>query len=743
MGGCTGCTDGLPLELRLRILSLLPPNDLALSGRLSCKQAAQHFTKQQHRTASCRQPLPCHVLSTPSFMESVAGAMRLLAFRHKLHLPGWAAASGCETNVEYALQLLQPHVFPELLHSTHYRIFRQFHTRWGLPCPVTDVGGPAVASGLAHLLPSLERRCPGLVDPGRTLEAAARHCDLPGLEAAWKVLGQRLRREVEQAVQPDPDATAFMRKRWTLKVHGGWRRILAAAAGSPTPDAIAKMAWALDKGHAYGDARVPIEHADVCGAAAASGDLARVRWLRAHDGFPWGTVETLAAVMQHADLGFIQQLEREGGYLPPVGDQAWSRHETALAAAAATRDSAAKLHWLADRVLQPLPTPLLLQQAVIHSNWEALAVLVEPEHCPPSAPLGAEPLPPERLQQQHRQRLSGVDFTHAFFSGNLDVLRWMLQAGCQRLGSDSLEVAVGSWSVDTPAHCEQLVEALRLLAAAGWPVAGADEVRHPLRTAAEQHHPWPVWRAIHELLSAGSQPGANVPIAAVRFASAAGCEATLEALVGLGFGSTGARHSDPSVADEWYIRAASNGDLATLTVLRRLGVPIRAGVLERAATDFMAPLPALKWLVQQGAPWSAESMRGPMRWNSRGMPRRPPQEQQQVVVWLRSLVEPPAAAGVVVWLRSLVEPPAAAGVVVWLRSLVEPPAAAGVVVWLRSLVEPPAAAGVVVWLRSLVEPPAAAGVVVWLRSLVEPPAAAGVVVWLRSLLRSPAAAGKP
>ncbi len=81
-------TDGLPLELRLRILSLLPPNDLALSGRLSCKEAAQRFAEPQQRTASCRQPLPCHVLSSPSFMESAAGAMRQLTFRQKLSMPG-------------------------------------------------------------------------------------------------------------------------------------------------------------------------------------------------------------------------------------------------------------------------------------------------------------------------------------------------------------------------------------------------------------------------------------------------------------------------------------------------------------------------------------------------------------------------------------------------------------------------------------------------------------------------------
>ncbi len=640
-------------ELRLRILSLLPPNDLALSGRLSCKEAAQHFTEPQHQTARLSLPLPCHAATTLWCVEAAEGVMRQLSLVHKLRLPGCAAASGCEANVEFALQLLQPHVFPELLHTGHYRDLAML----GMG-PMTDVGSPAVASGLAHLLPALEQRCPGLLNPGRTLEAAAQHCDLAGLQAAWEVLGQRLRHELSQCSRglEQSESQADLQR----EAQAVWRRILTAAAASPTPDALAKMAWALHKGHAYGDAHVPVEHEDVCGAAAASGDLARLAWLRERGGFPWVTVETLAAVMQHADLNFIQVLEREGGYLPPVGDQAWSRRETALAAAAAARDSAAKLHWLGGRVLQPLSTRFLVYHAALHSNWEALAVLLEPEHRPPRAPPGAEPMPAEQLQQEGR-RLSSICFACAFFNGNLDMLRWLLQAGCQRIGSASLHNAVGAWPVSTPTHCEQLVEALRLLAAAGWPVAGAGEASHPLRAAALQNHPWPVWRALLELLPAGPHPGANVPMDAVKLAAAAGCEATLEALVGLGFGGADARHSDPSVADEWYIRAARNGDLRTLAVLRRLGVPIRAGVLEGAVKDCLTPLPALKWLVQQGAPWSADSVRGVMRWMSNNQHRRPPQEQQAVMAWLRSLLEPPPAAGVVPWLRSLLGSPAAAG----------------------------------------------------------------------------------
>ncbi len=49
-----------------------------------------------------------------------------------------------------------------------------------------------MVSGLAHLLPSLEQRCPGLLEPQRTLEAAARQGDLAGLQVAWGLLRLRL-----------------------------------------------------------------------------------------------------------------------------------------------------------------------------------------------------------------------------------------------------------------------------------------------------------------------------------------------------------------------------------------------------------------------------------------------------------------------------------------------------------------------------------------------------------------------
>ncbi len=256
----------LPPELRLRALSFLPPNELALSGRLSSKDAAQRFSEPHHRTARLRQRLSGHAVTATTtrvvevdgevvegdmaaaVVQHAARAAKQLNFRHKLCLALTAAASGYEANVEFALQLLQPNVFPELLHTDFYMdALPEGRCYWqdaGFPLsPIMDLGSAAVTSGLAHLLPSLVQRCPGLLDPCATLGAAARHCDLAGLQAAWEAVGQQLltsfalpQRNGFAACVPTP-----MEQR--NGVRSTWWRVMAAAASSSTHDAIAKMGW--------------------------------------------------------------------------------------------------------------------------------------------------------------------------------------------------------------------------------------------------------------------------------------------------------------------------------------------------------------------------------------------------------------------------------------------------------------------------------------------------------------------
>ncbi len=83
----------------------------------------------------------------------------------------------------------------------------------------------------------------------------------------------------------------------------------------------------------------------------------------------------LAAVLRHADLGFIVQMQQEGGYLPPADDACWSSVSLASDAAASARDSAAKLSWLAGRGGE-VGKVETVRAAVRPGNLEALQLAV-------------------------------------------------------------------------------------------------------------------------------------------------------------------------------------------------------------------------------------------------------------------------------------------------------------------------------------------------------------------------------
>ncbi len=240
----------LPPALQLHILSFLPANDRALSGRLVSPDAAAALTGPDHCTASLSQPLPPH--AAPWAVEATQLHLRQLPFRHKLQPLCTAAASGSEVNLEVALSLLRPSVFSEL-----------WYAGGGMWSPYNDPGVAAVEAGHPQLLGWLLDRCPGLVNPDRVLSAVAQHCDLAGLQAAWELL--RL-------------------PRVSTTLISGWRpatrtsAALAAAAGSATPDAVAKMEWLMSKIN-WGP--------EAAAAAARSGDLGRLRWLR-DGGCPMG-----------------------------------------------------------------------------------------------------------------------------------------------------------------------------------------------------------------------------------------------------------------------------------------------------------------------------------------------------------------------------------------------------------------------------------------------------------------------
>ncbi len=191
----------LPLDVVLRVLALLPPNDLALSGRLVCKSAAQHLRtrhpgprpddpQQAHphpTVVDLALPLPQHAASEATLTHA-RGQLRQLPLHRKLPILCTAAASGCETNLAVALLVLQPCPRHLLFRAPRQQPAHCVGRSKGTSSILeVDVGTAAARAGHAHLLPWLvEHRCP--LDPRRTLVAAAQYCDLAGLQTACNVL---------------------------------------------------------------------------------------------------------------------------------------------------------------------------------------------------------------------------------------------------------------------------------------------------------------------------------------------------------------------------------------------------------------------------------------------------------------------------------------------------------------------------------------------------------------------------
>ncbi len=200
-------------------------------SRFVCRDA--HDELPQDCNATLAEPLPPHAVA----WAQAAGqeARHRLTAEQKLRLLCSAAASGSEANLKVAWAML---LLPD---EMHVRLFR--------PDPYPDPSVAAVRAGHPRLLGWLVRHCPGLLQPPSVMEAAAQHCDLAGLRAAWGLL----------RVQPDSD-----------KILG--QGVLHAAAGSATPDAVAKMEWLMEQGCRL-DKRTTA-------AAARSGDMGRLQWLR-------------------------------------------------------------------------------------------------------------------------------------------------------------------------------------------------------------------------------------------------------------------------------------------------------------------------------------------------------------------------------------------------------------------------------------------------------------------------------
>lgn len=618
----TGPDPPLPRELLLRVLRFLPRNTRAFSGRLTCKDAAQHFSKPKHCTVRLCKPLPALPCAIEWARDKAQQGIASLSFRRQLRLFVVAAHSGCATNLEVVLSVMQPRMCPELLSTAQ--------TTWPA-VQLAGVGEAAARAGHAHLLPWLLAHCPGLVHPAKTLHEVAQHCDLGRWQRAW---GQLRERVVEASgASGDGSKNPF------------WQQLLASAAECALHEGCAKLEWVL----ATADGRCRVTPGSLP-AAIRSGDLSRVRWLvgqlqqqgeqlgqeeeqqqgqqeaQQHEQQQgqqagqqqqlWGRKGpcVLAAALQHADLGLVEWLVGQAGC--PLPDPADVEACGQLAGAAAASGSIARLQWLAEGGL-PVDEETVLGSAARAGRVEVL------RHVWAKAG-GAVPSGTKIVEQAAR-------------SGSVDTTVWLLQQGCTQTGiAFAIAVLNGNraqarllaayhdppdpdvdasalvlvWPSVTRACAEELCAVVPSL----WDEAFGDQwLQYAFRCAVRRGH----LPLIHVLL--GLRPGfvPSIDGTILEHAANGGSEGVLRWLAGQ---RTGAAAAAPPGAggDEagaagvggvlapwpWMCccKALANGDLATAAFLcSHGGVEWPPGALALAAARGFA-LSALQWLVAHGTP---------------------------------------------------------------------------------------------------------------------------------------------
>ncbi len=175
----------------------------------------------------------------------------------------------------------------------------------------------------------------------------------------------------------------------------------------------------------------------------------------------------------------------------------------------------------------------------------------------------------------------------AALAADVGMVRWLVQeAGCPLTGI-TVDMIACHWPSGLE-HAGGLEQAVRLLVEAGCEMGGEG-------ANVSRHGHVMLLRYLHDEL--------RTPYGWLTLTAAArgGCEEVLEWMVDAKFSVGHGMFRSP------YVSAGQTGDLASLSCLRRLGVPLGAEVLARAV-DITVPLPALRWLVEQGAPWDEEAV---------------------------------------------------------------------------------------------------------------------------------------
>ncbi len=569
----------LPPALQLHILSLLPPNDRALSGCLVSPDAADALAGPDHCSASLSQPLPPH--AAPWAVEAGQQHVRQLPFRHKLQLLCTAAASGSEVNLEVALALLQPSIFPELLHNLEGAYTRQGSN--------ADPGVVAVKAGHPQLLGWLLHHCPALLQPNSVLQAAAQYCDLAGLQTMWEPMHAHLKR--------GNGGRGILTNR-----PGPHQLVLDAAVASATPDGAEKVQWLL----AACNGSCKLQESTAL-AAVQSGSLGQLQWLHSL-GCPMGGEEVLSCALQHAGLALVQWLVDEAGCELPAAaeggaDSCWG---DLFRSAVGSPDGVEKLAWLQQRGAPSPPADLV--EGASHAGQAgvanfllqapgAMAVLQARKNRLGRAAVSSHSVPTAELL-----RKAGARFTpeaYGFAAGSLAMTRWLACHAEVPPASFALDELTSRWPRGTPAHSRDLLKAVQLLMTKGGHRLPYITYKPALATAANRGDVALVQYLLQQQQQLrNGQPEFQPDWEFLTAAAESGCEALLEWLVKEHPGclEVAGSHGTP------YGFAARNGDRGTLTTLRRLGVPWGAGHSVVRELSTVCRRPVRRWLEEQGAP---------------------------------------------------------------------------------------------------------------------------------------------
>ncbi len=596
----------LPTALQLRVLSLLPPNERALTVRLVNRDAAELFSNASDCTASLSKLLPPHAV--PWAVEAGQQHARQLSLRHKLQLMCTAAASGCKVNLQAALDIVRASVFPELLCSQYMG--------WTYRFTFPDPGEATIKAGHLHLLGWLLRHCPGLLHPHWIMADAAKHLDYAGVQEVWEAL--KAMPDCMDGSGPTPAP-----RQWAFD----------AVAGSRAPDGVAKLQWMLsvEGGTCVLQTSTPEE-------AARSGDLSRLQWLRGR-GLSMDVPHMLhSALREDGSLEVVRWLVDEAGCRLPAAGAGAREWDELKEAAARSSDGVAKLQWLQERGAPPVVDASQAQLcsliefaagdgqaevvryllSVFRQRFGALGVVDG------NAAAASGSIPTAACMHQAGCAFTGAAYFFAAQIGDLAMVRWLAEvAGVSAAGQSLHEVVeYDVWPCDTPADSRELLQAVRLMVAVGVDTEDASS----LLSSAVMRGDLALVQYLRQEVLVGRWPaGENTVDAAV----GSSCEALLEWMAGQPGWLAG-------TADSPYVGAALYGDLATLRALRRLRVPWGArDSLAHAVEDGCTP-PALQWLAEQGAP--VGSWADMNRAFAVAMQHKRFRLSYETVEWLRSLV---------------------------------------------------------------------------------------------------------